>query len=124
VGGPGAVNMAARAIDVADGLIRREGATAVHRAERAASGIIAGRIAAALGDSAAALAHWQRADALLGPMDEKTTDWRILDPAARLAVLLGQEGRARTYMSQLEKFGYAPLEPWPEPPASISARKI
>ncbi|MBI4625668.1 MAG: serine/threonine protein kinase [Verrucomicrobia bacterium] len=120
-GAPEAGATAARAVDAGERLIGREGATNVHRAERAAAGVIAGRVAAAQGNRPAAEAHWQRAHSMLGPIDPKCRDWRILDPAARLARLLGRNEHAAAIISTLEEFGYVPLEPWPQPLTSVSA---
>ena len=123
MGGQNAGDIAMRAVDQSEQLIRRKSPTPGYRAERAAAGVIAGRIAAAQGDATAALAHWQRAESVLGTVDASTRDWRILDPAARLARLRGQTDRAARFISQLEKAGYVPLEPWPEPMITIPVSK-
>lgn len=113
---------AARAVEIGEQLIRRKDATDAHRAERAEAGIVAGRIAAARSDADAARREWQRAHELLAPLVPATKDWRVLDPAARAAALLGRADEAQGIISQLSASGYVPLEPWPEAvaPNSVS----
>jgi hypothetical protein len=124
LGRPEAEDAATRAIDVGERLVLRDGATLAHRAERAAAGVIAARIAAAQGSPAEALAHCRRAAAVLSAVPENSRDWRAIDPAARLARLLGERDRAAALISQLGQIGYVPVEPWPEPLTMIPVSKI
>ncbi len=52
---------------------------------------------------------------MLAPRLAGARDWHLLDPAARVATLLGRSDEAQAIMAQLNHQGYVPLEPWPEP---------
>ena len=108
-----AVPLLARAMTISDKLLGQPAAKHAHRAERAEADLAAGRIAAAAGDANAARRHWQHGAELLAPHIAATNDWRVLDPAARVADLLGRPAEARPLIKRLEGFGYVPLEPWP-----------
>lgn len=90
-----------------------------HRNTRADVGMFAqayvdaGELAARNGELALAQTHWQRADELIRPLLEGCRDWRLLDPAARIAVEFGRKEDARKIVEQLNIFGYIPLKPWP-----------
>jgi serine/threonine-protein kinase len=82
----------------------------------AQSYVVAGELVARAGDGAAARRHWEQALALLTPhLQPDTRDRRLLDPAARAAMLLGRTDEARARIAQLDRLGYIPLDPWPEP---------
>ncbi|MDO8542303.1 MAG: serine/threonine-protein kinase [Opitutaceae bacterium] len=121
-GAPEAGATVARAIAVGEKLVGRKEVSRYDRAERAAAGVIAGRIAMAAGNTSGANAHWQHAQTVLGPIDPKCRDWRILDLAARLARLLGRNQDAAAIISQLTAIGFVPFEPWPEPIPAVSAQ--
>ena len=68
------------------------------------------------GDTISAQRHWQRAADLLVPQLPGTRDWRLLDPAARVAVLTGRADEARVIIAQLTAIGYVPLNPMDRAP--------
>jgi eukaryotic-like serine/threonine-protein kinase len=113
-GKPDAMDAALRAVELGRRLIREGRAQAKDTGECALAGVLAGEIAAAHGDTRAAVQHLQRARELLVPMLEGSNNWRILDPAARIAALLGQRDESGRFVSRLNDFGYIPLEPWPD----------
>src|SRR5262249_17736663 len=103
-----------RALEIGDRLIAKPDARLERRAERAEAAIGAGRIAAARGDMPKAQQYWRQGSDLLTPYLTSTNDWRVLQPAARLAVLLGRDDAARNLITRLDHFGYQPAEPWPD----------
>jgi hypothetical protein len=107
-----------RAMETGEKLNQRANAKAEHRAERAHAAILAGRFAAADGDLAQAQAEWQHAHKLLAARPDESKDWRVLDPAVRVATLLGAVDEAQALRARLDACGYVPLEPWPEPTVS------
>jgi serine/threonine-protein kinase len=111
---PDAATAAARAVELSEKLIREGPAADTDAGEFALAGVVAGEIAAQAGDSAAARRHWQHAADLLAPRLSGTRDWRLLDPAARVAAWLGRSEEARDRIAQLNLLGYVPLDPWPE----------
>jgi hypothetical protein len=42
-----------------------------------------------------------------------SSNWRLLDPAARALACLGRAEESRALIARLDSFGYRPLEPWP-----------
>jgi len=84
--------------------------------------VVAGEIAAQSGDDAAAQRHWQHAADLLAPRLPGTRDWRLLDPAARVAARLGRSAEAHDRIAQLTLLGYVPLDPWPDADRPGAAR--
>jgi serine/threonine-protein kinase len=112
-GRPDAATAAARAVELGEKLIREGRATDADAGECALAGVVAGEIAALAGDSAAARSHWQHAADLLAPRLPGTRDWRLLDPAARVAAWLGRSEEAHDRIAQLNLLGYVPLDPWP-----------
>ena len=114
VGRPDAATAAARAVELGEKLIREGRATDADAGECALAGVVAGEIAALAGDSAAARSHWQHAAELLAPRLPGTRDWRLLDPAARVAAWLGRSEEAHDRIAQLNLLGYVPLDPWPD----------
>jgi tetratricopeptide (TPR) repeat protein len=112
----GAAEAASRAIELGDQLYREARTTDVELGELALATIAAGEIASRAGDRTAAMKHAQRAAEVLAPRLSNTRDWRLLDPAARVAVLTGRTDEARALIAQLNKMGYVPLTPWPALP--------
>jgi len=113
-GRPDAAAAATRAVELGDRLIREGRATDADVGECALAGVVAGEIAAQSGDDAAAQRHWQHAADLLAPRLPGTRDWRLLDPAARVAARLGRSAEAHDRIAQLTLLGYVPLDPWPD----------
>jgi tetratricopeptide (TPR) repeat protein len=103
----------ARAIELGEGLVRDHGATAIEVGECAMAYLAAGEIALRAGDRTAAQKDWQRAQELLAPRLANSRDWRLLDPAARVAAVLGHPEKARALIARLSQMGYVPLDPWP-----------
>jgi serine/threonine-protein kinase len=106
--------VALRAVTLGEKLIGQGRALSADVGECAQACIAAGRIAIAHGESEKALQLWRRAGELLAPRLREAADWRILDPAARVATLLGQRAEAADIVAQLTRIGYVPLEPWPD----------
>ncbi|MBI5690023.1 MAG: serine/threonine protein kinase [Verrucomicrobia bacterium] len=104
---------AREAADTGDHLLRRPGIEDEHRGERALAALLEGRLATAAGDPARARRHWQSAWDLVAPRVAESRDWRLLDPAARAALLLARPDDASSIRRRLEGLGYVPLEPWP-----------
>ena len=90
--------------------------------ECATAFIVSGEIAAKSGDAGEAHRAWIRADKLLAPWIRASRDWRLLDPAARVATCLGRSGQARATIDRLNSFGYVPLDPWPDQDRSDAAK--
>jgi tetratricopeptide (TPR) repeat protein len=122
VGRQDAAAAASRAIELGDRLIREGRATDADVGECALACVVAGEIAAQVGDSAAARRHWQRVADLLAPRLAGTRDWRLLDPAARAAAWLGRSEEAHATIAQLNLLGYVPLDPWPVADRPSAAR--
>ena len=112
-GRAGAAVDAARAIELGEGLVQDHGATAIEVGECAMAYLAAGEIALRAGDRSTAQKDWQRANELLAPRLANSRDWRLLDPAARVAAVLGHPEKARALIAQLSQMGYVPLDPWP-----------
>ena len=104
---------AARAIEIGEGLVQDHGATAIEVGECASACLAAGEVALRAGDRSTAQKDWQRANELLEPRLANSRDWRLLDPAARVAAVLGHPEKARAFITQLSQMGYVPLDPWP-----------
>jgi hypothetical protein len=109
----GAADAAARAIELGDRLYREAGATDAEIGELARANIVAGEIAFSAGDPATARRHGQRAAGMLAPRVSNTRDWRLLDPAARVAASTGRSDEAHALIARLTALGYTPLTPWP-----------
>lgn len=105
---------AARAVEIGEGLVQDHGATATEVGECANAYIVAGEIALRAGDRTAAQKDWQRANEMLSPRVAHSRDWRLLDPAARVAAVLGHPEKARALIARLSQMGYVPLDPWPK----------
>lgn len=108
-----AADAAARAIELGDQLRRAGRATHIELGELAQACIVAGEIAASAGDRGAAQRHWQRASDVIAPQLPGTRDWRLLDPAARIAALTERVAEARVIIARLTASDYIPLTPWP-----------
>jgi hypothetical protein len=105
---------AARAVELGEKLIREGRTTNADAGECALACVVAGEIAARAENNAAARGYWQHAADLLAPRLPGTRDWRLLDPAARVAAWLGRSEEARAKIAQLTLLGYVPLDPWPD----------
>jgi len=119
LGRPDAAATSARALEIGEKRIQSGQAVAIDRVEYAQARLIAGRIASAQGDPVTALRHWQRAREELAPFVAKSKRWWILDPAVRVAALMGLSEEKQALISQLDQLGYVPLEPWPGPDLSV-----
>jgi tetratricopeptide (TPR) repeat protein len=106
---------AGQAVELGEKLVGAGRPCSDEAGELARACVIAGQIDSARGDAEAALRHWQRAREVLAPFVAKTKDWRILDPAVRVATLLGRSEEAQARISLLTQLGFVPLEPWPNP---------
>jgi len=74
---------------------------------------VAGMLAEDAGQHDSARRHWERGRELIAAHLAVSTDWRILDPAARVYALLGERAKSNATIARLSAFGYRPLEPWP-----------
>jgi serine/threonine-protein kinase len=112
---------AARAIELGESLVQDHGATASEVGECAQAYLAAGDIALRAGDGGAAQKDWQKANELLAPRIANSRDWRLLDPAARVAAVLGHPEKARALIARLSQMGYVLLDPWPSvsPPQAL-----
>jgi tetratricopeptide (TPR) repeat protein len=106
---------AKQAVAIGERLIRDNQASNVAVGECATAYIVSGEIAARSGDAAESRRDWLRAAEVLAPRMRESRDWRLLDPAARAAALLGRSDEARAWIGQLNLLGYVPLDPWPTP---------
>jgi tetratricopeptide (TPR) repeat protein len=104
---------AAHAVAVGEKLVRDGRAADDFAAECATAHVVEGEIAASLGDSDQSRRDWLRAAELLSARTSRGQDWRLLDPAARAALLLGRADEARALFRRLTLIGYVPLDPWP-----------
>ena len=110
-----ATALAARALELGAKFVAKDRQMTPERGECASAFIIAGKIAAAAGNREVARRHWQSGFELLAPHLAGARDWRVLDPAARLALLLERNDEARELVRQLAGLNYHPLQPWPAP---------
>jgi hypothetical protein len=76
--------------------------------------VTAGCIARQRGEADAAQRAWRRAAEVVQPRLANSSNWRLLDPAARAFAFLGRGDDSRALIERLQKFGYQPLEPWPD----------
>jgi serine/threonine protein kinase len=111
---PAAAAAATRAVELGEKLRREGRATDADVGECATACEVAGDIAAQAGAGAAAKGDWQHAAEMLAPRLPATRDWRLLDPAARVAARMGRSDDARATISKLTQLGYVPLDPWPD----------
>ena len=108
-----ALAAATRAIELGEKLIRDDRTIKSVPGELAFAYLVAGEIAETKTPDLAKN-YWQRTYELTAPLLLNQHDWRILDPAARAAFRLGHHDEAIAIVRQLGKFGYVPLDPWPE----------
>ena len=101
----------ARALALSEALMSESRSDAWVLAEVALANVLAGRIAVAQEKPEVARDHWNRALDALSPRFATTNDWRLLDPAAQVLVLLGRPGEARPLVERLRRFGYQPSDP-------------
>jgi serine/threonine protein kinase len=116
-----AADSASRAIELGGRFIREGRAAAAGVGEFALANIVAGELAARAHDKAGAQRRWRTATDALSPRLSNTRDWRLLDPAARVAALTGRSEEARAILAQLASSGYVPLDPWPAAPSTLSS---
>ena len=121
LGRPDAAIAARHAVELGEKLIREGRVMNDVVEECARAGVVAGEIAARTNDPAARL-HWQRALELLARRLPYTSDWRLLDSAARATFWLGRVAEARAMIARLTELGYVPLDPWPETAEPDAAR--
>jgi eukaryotic-like serine/threonine-protein kinase len=107
-----AAESARRAIAIGEKLLGEGRATDADAGECAMAYMVLGEIAGTLGRSAQSHSDWLRASELLTPRLKGSSDWHLLDPAARAAERLDQSDEARAMMGKLNLLGYVPLEPW------------
>jgi serine/threonine protein kinase len=110
---------ALKSIDAAEALAREGRATSGDIAEYALTLNVAGEMVSAAGNPTESRRYWQRAAELVAPRIVGSRDWRVLEPAARAALHLGQSELARELMNQLQRIGYVPRDPWPTAPESL-----
>jgi tetratricopeptide (TPR) repeat protein len=120
-GQPDAAIAALQATELGEKLMHEGKTNTAIVGEYALACVISGEIAARANETAAKLL-WERASTLLTPRQAATNDWRLLDPAARASYLLGHIPEAQTIIDRLTKFGYVPLNPWPEASKIISSQ--
>ena len=104
----------ARALAIGEELVAKDRADDELRGNYLGACVAAGRIARQLGQEEAARQHWQRAADILLPRVSESNNWRLLDPSARALALLGRGEESGVIIARLRRFGYQPLEPWPE----------
>lgn len=73
--------------------------------------LLAGRLALADAQSAAARQHWQHIVTTLTPHAADSDQWRLLDPLAQAHLLLGDPTAAAPYLARLRALGYHPIDP-------------
>jgi len=112
-GRPDGAEAVARAIAIGEGLIAKVRANDTQLGEFLHACVVAGQIAGSRGDQAAALRHWQRAVEVARPRLAGSSNWRLLDPAARVFALLGRMEESRVLTGRLQHAGYQPVDPWP-----------
>lgn len=108
-----AVEAAARAVAIGEPFIRGAKSNFRGVGEFALTCVQAGRAAAANGQSDQATTFFQRALDVLGSETEKSSDWCLLDPAARALAYLGRTEQSRSVVERLNRMGYVPLDAWP-----------
>lgn len=114
--GAGAVEAAARAIELGESLVGAGTPTEGAIGECARAYLAAAAIAERRGDRERCVAHASRAFALLAARIDRSKDWRVLDPAARALALLGRSDESHALIARLDRFGYSPIVPWPDTP--------
>jgi tetratricopeptide (TPR) repeat protein len=113
-GRPGAAEAVTRALAIGEGLIAKIRANDTQLGEFLHACVVAGQIAWSRGDNATALRHWQRAVEVARPRIAGSSNWRLLDPAARAFALLGRVEESRALTERLQQAGYQPIDRWPE----------
>lgn len=109
-----AAEAAARALAIEESLLAKPSPNENLLGDYLQTSLLAGEIAAGLGDPSGASRRWQTAlDAAL-PRLESSNNWRMLDPAARTLARLGRLDESRAIIGRLVRLGYQPLTPWPE----------
>lgn len=77
------------------------------------SEVLAGMADAAAGDRIGAQEHFDAANHALASPARNSRYWRILDPWARLSLLIGDAVEAARARTLLASYGYVPLPEWP-----------
>ena len=106
-----------RAIEMGDALVRAGTPSDAALTECALAHVASAQLLASRGEADAGRRAAQRALEVLAPRWEKSSDWRLLDPAMRALALLGRQSEATALATRLNLLGYRPLAPWP---ASLS----
>jgi tetratricopeptide (TPR) repeat protein len=119
-GRPDAAASGARALLIGEDLIAKARANDEQVSELARACLVVGEGAAQQGDLGAARRHWQRALEITRARMEGSSNWRLLDPAARALAHLGRAEESRALITRLDGFGYRPLEAWPEPLVAVT----
>lgn len=104
-----------RAVDLNERLIGDGRADFRVLAETAQLALLAGRIAAARGESESAQVSWRRVLEIIPGRADRSNDWRLLDPAAQALALLGRADEAGPLVVRLQYFGYHSLDPLAPP---------
>jgi hypothetical protein len=119
-----AADSAARAVALAETLLRKKEADSLEVYEAAKDHLILGQTLHRAGERHRAQQEWVRAHALLMARAPGSKDWRILDPFARSLILLGRQSEATATINRLKEFGYVPVQPWPVAPSpELSSEK-
>jgi hypothetical protein len=117
-------NAVNRAAEIGEKCIQLSRATNTDVGQTAQACVLAGELAVQSGGSVVARQHWLRAAEILRPRLPGSRDWRLLDPAARVAAAQGRTEEARLIVEKLQKFGYVPIDPWPPAIASGAAGPV
>jgi hypothetical protein len=113
-GRPDAPAAAAQAVALGKALLDGKQANEADLGEYATACTVAGVIAQRGGDGDTARRFWQTAVEATSPRVGASNHWRLLDPTARALAMLGRADESRALIERLDRFGYQPLEGWPE----------
>ena len=122
-GRPDAAARAARAVSLLQPLVDQPVTTEKLAVSCAKAALVAGDVAEKDGDSAAALRYWQRGLEVAQRFAERSDNWHVADPVARLLARFGRLDESRALIERLTRLGYQPIVAWPEavrPPVSFS----
>lgn len=114
-GQPGAMEAAAKAVTIGEERWAKDQNNVEALTDHLHGCVVAGKIAARLGDSTAARRHWERVIDLAGARARASRNWALLAPVARALALLGRTAASRELIDRLQTIGYVPVEPWPAP---------
>ena len=108
-----AVDLAKRAVATTGARTHNSRASGAEVGDYARMLVMGGEILVRTGDLDQARLFGQRAEELLQIRPPGCRDWRLLDPAARVAEAAGRLGEARSIVARLSRYGYVPIDPWP-----------